>query len=92
MKTKNKVPEPVALILLISLDSSLITIIGLEILAPADPPFPTTTNFSINSRYWKGRVHAASNPTHKPQYLITNIYVVQKYLFAAFKINFLNVL
>ena len=39
MKTKSKVPEPVALILLISLDSSLITKIGLEILAPAAAAF-----------------------------------------------------
>ena len=46
MKTKNKAPEPVALILLISLDSSLITIIGLEILAPAAPPISPPGTFS----------------------------------------------
>ena len=36
--SKNKAPKGKALILLISLDSSLITITGLKILAPAPPP------------------------------------------------------
>ena len=34
--------------------------------------------------------HAASNPTHKPQYLITNIYCIQEQSFAALLVNFVQ--
>ena len=46
IQIKNKAPKGKALILLISLDSSLITIIGLEILAPAAPPISPPGTFS----------------------------------------------
>ena len=46
IQIKNKAPKGKALILLISLDSSLITKIGLKILAPAAPTVTPPGTFS----------------------------------------------
>ena len=35
-------------------------------------------------------VQAASNPTHKPQYLITNIYCIQEQSFTALLVNIIQ--